>query len=134
MNIYKRAARNRWLESKGISVHIGSQIRSADPFGAALERVVKLARQLGKAGIEVDTIDAGGGLGIDYHNENFDPAVKVTEYAQALERALGDFPGRLLLEPGRFLVAQAGSLVTRILTVKRNGAKTFVITDAAMND
>jgi diaminopimelate decarboxylase len=132
--IYKRAARNRWLEPHGISVHIGSQIRSADPFGAALKRVVKLAGQLRSAGIEVGAIDAGGGLGIDYHNENFDPAIKVREYAEALEGALGEFQGRLLLEPGRFLVAQAGALVARVLSVKRNGAKTFVITDAAMND
>ena len=59
---------------------------------------------------------------------------KVEEYAAALEHALGDFDGRLLIEPGRFLVAQAGALVARVLYVKRNGKKTFVITDAAMND
>ncbi len=59
---------------------------------------------------------------------------KWSEYAAALERALGDFDGRLLIEPGRFLVAQAGALVARVLYVKRNGKKTFVITDAAMND
>lgn len=134
LGLYKRAARSRWLEPHGISVHIGSQIRSADPFGAALERVVKLARQLQSAGIAVDTIDAGGGLGIDYHNENFDPAAKVREYADAVDRAIGEFRGRLLLEPGRFLVAQAGALIARTLVVKKNGTKTFVITDAAMND
>ena len=64
----------------------------------------------------------------------FDAAAKVAEYAAALEQALGDFDGRLLIEPGRFLVAQAGALVARVLYVKRNGKKTFVITDAAMND
>ncbi len=64
----------------------------------------------------------------------FDAAAKVAEYAAALEDALGDFDGRLLIEPGRFLVAQAGALVARVLYVKRNGRKTFVITDAAMND
>ena len=134
LGIYKRAARNRWLEVHGASVHIGSQIRSADPFGAALERVSRLARQLRTAGIELKAIDAGGGLGIDYHNENFDPAQKVGEYAQALKQALGDFDGCLLLEPGRFLVAQAGCLVATVLQVKRNGTKSFIITDAAMND
>lgn len=134
VGLYKRAARNRWLEPHGISVHIGSQIRSADPFGSALERVMKLARQLQRAGIAFDAIDAGGGLGIDYHNENFDPALKVREYADAVDRALGEFSGRLLLEPGRFLVAQAGALIARVLAVKRNGTKTFVIADAAMND
>src|SRR5208337_3865832 len=80
------------------------------------------------------SIDAGGGLGIDYHAGIFDAAAKVEEYAAALEHALGAFKGRLLIEPGRFLVAQAGALLARVLYVKRNGKKTFVITDAAMND
>ncbi|MGA9060658.1 MAG: diaminopimelate decarboxylase [Terracidiphilus sp.] len=146
--IYKKAAGNRWLEAHGISVHIGSQIRSADPFGAAIERVSKLVRQLRRQGIELKSVDAGGGLGIDYHagapparfsavgphGGAFDAAAKANEYAASLERALGDFDGCLIIEPGRFLVAQAGALVARVLQVKRNGKKTFVITDAAMND
>jgi len=132
--LYKNAAGNRWLDAHGISVHIGSQIRSAEPFGAAIERVSKLVRQLKSEGIVLQVIDAGGGLGIDYHDGAFDAEVKVEEYADALDRALGDFDGRLLIEPGRFLVAQAGALLTRVLYVKRNGKKTFVIVDAAMND
>ena len=148
LSLYKSAAGSRWLEAYGVSVHIGSQIRSAAPFGAAIERVTKLVRQLRREGIALKVIDAGGGLGIDYHagaptarssavgwqGDAFDAASKVGEYAAALERALGDFDGRLLIEPGRFLVAQAGALVARVLYVKRNGKKTFVITDAAMND
>lgn len=132
--IYKQAAKNKWLEPHGVSVHIGSQIRSADPFGAALDRVMKLVRQLEAAGIKLRAVDAGGGLGIDYHGGAFDAAAKVREYAAAVEHALGDFEGRLMLEPGRFLVGQAGALVARVLQVKKNGKKTFVITDAAMND
>jgi diaminopimelate decarboxylase len=147
--IYKNAMKNRWLEAHGVSVHIGSQIRSAEPFGAAMERVSKLVRQLEREGIALKSVDAGGGLGIDYHGggpdvtrsdaaksaaAKSDAAEKVREYAAALETALDGFSGRLLIEPGRFLVAQAGVLVTRVLHVKRNGAKTFVITDAAMND
>ena len=142
--IYKAAGNDRWLEAHGVSVHIGSQIRSAVPFGAAIERVSKLVRQLGREGIALGAIDAGGGLGIDYRTGApaarssaagaFNAAAKVEEYATALEHALGDFQGRLLIEPGRFLVAQAGALLTRVLYVKRNGKKTFVITDAAMND
>jgi diaminopimelate decarboxylase len=134
LRIYKSAAGSRWLEPYGVSVHIGSQIRSADPFGAALDRVVKLVGQLRREGIVLQSIDAGGGLGIDYHGGAFDAAAKVREYAAAIDRALGGFDGRLLIEPGRFLVAQAGALVTRVLQVKRNGRKTFVIVDAAMND
>jgi len=132
--IYKAAAGNRWLEAHSVSVHIGSQIRSADPFGAAMERVARLARQLQRAGIQLTALDAGGGLGIDYHMGSFDAAAKVAEYAAAIEKSLAGFEGRLMIEPGRFIVAQAGALVTRVLQVKRNGKKTFVITDAGMND
>jgi diaminopimelate decarboxylase len=136
--IYKSAAKNRWLEAHGVSVHIGSQIRSAEPFGAAITRVSRMVGQLKRDGIELKAIDAGGGLGIDYHGgvagDTFDAAAKVREYAQALAGALGGFEGRLLIEPGRFLVAQAGALVARVLHVKKNGKKTFVVTDAAMND
>ena len=134
LRIYRSAAGNRWLEPHGVSVHIGSQIRSADPFGAALERLNKLVRQLSREGIELKSVDAGGGLGIDYHGGSFDPVARVHEYAAAVTQALEGFSGRLLLEPGRFLVAQAGALVARVLQVKKNGRKTFVITDAAMND
>jgi diaminopimelate decarboxylase len=134
--IYRRAARSKWLEPHGISVHIGSQIRSATPFGAAMERVMRLVAQLKHDGVTLKAVDAGGGLGIDYHGgaESADPAAKVAEYAAAIQKALADFDGRLLIEPGRFIVAQAGALVTRVLNVKKNGKKTFVIADAAMND
>ncbi|MGA2249533.1 MAG: diaminopimelate decarboxylase [Terracidiphilus sp.] len=132
--MYKRVAQNRWLDPHGISVHIGSQIASAAPFGAALDRVHTLVRQLERAGIAIHTIDAGGGLGIDYHARAFDPKKRVQSYARAINTALHGFNGRLLIEPGRFLVAQAGALLTRVVNVKRNGKKTFVITDAAMND
>jgi len=134
LRIYKSVAGNRWLEAHGVSVHIGSQIRSAEPFGAAMERLNKLAGQLRREGIVLKAIDAGGGLGIDYHAGSFDAAAKVREYAEAIQNGLDGFEGRLLLEPGRFLAAQAGALVARVLYVKRNGRKTFVITDAAMND
>jgi len=134
--IYRTAAKNKWLEPHGISVHIGSQIRSAEPFGAAIRRVSKLAAQLKSEGVALRSIDAGGGLGIDYHGgaEGSDPAAKVAEYAAAIEKALDGSEGRLLIEPGRFIVAQAGALVTRVLNVKKNGKKTFVVADAAMND
>ena len=131
--LYKSAAGNRWLEAWGASVHIGSQIRSAEPFGAAMRRVSQLVAQLRRDGIVLRNLNAGGGLGIDYHAP-FDAAAKVREYAEALDRALAGFDGRLLIEPGRFIVAQAGALLARVLYVKRNGRKTFVITDTAMND
>jgi diaminopimelate decarboxylase len=128
-------------------VHIGSQIRTAEPFGAALEGVAELMRELQADGIQIRFVDAGGGLGIDYQGRpvpsagnaqaglsNFDPAAEMGKYAAAVERALEGFEVRLLLEPGRFLIAQAGALLAKVLYVKRNGSKTFVITDAGMND
>jgi diaminopimelate decarboxylase len=133
--IYNEAAAHRWLTPHGVSVHIGSQIRSAAPFGAAMERVAKLVRDLERDSIRIKSVDAGGGLGIDYHGSpGFDPQARVEEYAAALQTALDGLDVQLLLEPGRFLVAQAGALLARVLYVKRNGKKTFVVTDAAMND
>jgi diaminopimelate decarboxylase len=133
--IYQEAAASHWLRAYGVSVHIGSQIRSSEPFGAAMERVAKLVRQLQSDDVGIQSVDAGGGLGIDYHaGPGFDPTAKVGEYAAALETALDGLDVQLLLEPGRFLVAQAGALIARVLYMKRNGKKTFVVTDAAMND
>ena len=132
--IYRRAAKSKWLEPYGVSVHIGSQIRKVDPFAAALERVTSLVAQLRHDGLDIRTIDAGGGLGIDYSDAPFDAPHQVSRYAAALAKGLADEKAHLLLEPGRFLVAQAGALLTRVLVVKKNGSKTFIITDAAMND
>jgi len=132
--IYKGAAASKWLEPHGVSAHIGSQIRTAAPFGASVTRLVKLVGQLRRAGIALKSIDAGGGLGIEYGAKKFDAAKTVAEYAATIDKALGGFDGCLLLEPGRFLVAQAGALVSRVQVVKKNGKKTFVVTDAAMND
>lgn len=146
--LYQRAVRSSHLAPVGVSVHIGSQIRTAEPFGQALRRVVQLVRELKLSqGIEIRHIDAGGGLGISYEAEDpsrkrtglhtaerFDPRSAVIEYARQMRAALSGFDGELLLEPGRFIIAQAGALVTQVLHLKRNGRKTFVVTDAGMND
>ena len=132
--IYRKAAKSKWLDPAGVSVHIGSQIRKVAPFTAALARVAALIAELRKDGHDIRYVDAGGGLGIDYGTTAFDPAKQVEKYAAALTKGLAGEPAHLLLEPGRFIVAQAGALLTRILFVKKNGKKTFVITDAAMND
>ena len=136
--IYRKAAKSKWLDAAGVSVHIGSQIRAVEPFAAAVERVVALVGDLRRDGHDIRYVDAGGGLGIDYNDRlessRFDPAKKVRDYTAAILKATGGLDAHLLLEPGRFVVAQAGALVSRVLFVKRNGAKTFVIADAAMND
>jgi len=132
--VYRKAG--KYLEPSGVSVHIGSQIRSAEPFGAAAERVGKLIGELRKDGHAIRYMDAGGGLGVEYHADRpFDAEEKVRQYAEALIPVAESVGGlKLLLEPGRFLVAQAGALVARVLYVKKNGRKKFVVVDAAMND
>jgi diaminopimelate decarboxylase len=136
--IYRKAAKSKWLDAAGVSVHIGSQIRAVEPFAAAMARVAGLVSELKADGHDIRYVDAGGGLGIDYSDSpaepKFDAARKVKDYAAAVNKAAAGVDAHLLLEPGRFLVAQAGALLTRVLFVKRNGAKTFVIADAAMND
>ncbi len=134
-SIYRAAAAHPSLEAVGVSVHIGSQIRNVEPFAAALERVTELLSDLERDGHSIEYVDIGGGLGIDYGpGPDFDPASEVQAYAAALRPVLARVEAHLLLEPGRFLVAQAGGLLTRVLTVKQNGSKTFVVTDAGMND
>jgi diaminopimelate decarboxylase len=132
--IYRKAKKSKWLDPAGVSVHIGSQIRKVDPFAAALTRVTGLIADLRRDGHNIRYVDAGGGLGIDYGAGTFDPEKQIEKYAVALTKGLGNESAHLLLEPGRFIVAQAGALLTRVLYVKKNGSKTFVITDAAMND
>ncbi len=134
--VYRDAASYKWIEPAGVSVHIGSQIRNAEPFGAAAGRIASLISQLRKDGLGIKFIDAGGGLGIEYHAaQPFNPEEKVRQYAHALTQAIGELDDiTLLLEPGRFLIAQAGALLTRVLYIKKNSEKTFVITDAGMND
>ncbi|QMV19819.1 diaminopimelate decarboxylase [Granulicella sp. 5B5] len=132
--VYQRAASLPGLKPEGVSVHIGSQIRAVEPFGQALARVRSLVEELRSDGIAIHYVDAGGGFGIEYGEGAFDPAASVASYAKELAAVMQGLDAQLLLEPGRFLVAQAGALVTRVLYTKQNGDKHFVITDAAMND
>ena len=133
-DVYRRAAQLPGIEPAGVSVHIGSQIRAVEPFAESLKRVRSLVEELRADGLNIRYVDAGGGFGIEYGTTPFDPAARVAEYASAIRSVLAGLDAHLLLEPGRFLVAQAGALLTRVLYTKQNGAKHFVITDAAMND
>lgn len=132
--VYREFAGSASLEAVGVSVHIGSQIRQVEPFAAALDRVVELVGQLRADGQAIRYVDVGGGLGIEYAQAGFDAAEQVRVYASALRDVLRGLDVTLLMEPGRFLVGQAGALVSRVLYTKRNGEKKFVIVDAAMND
>ena len=133
--LYAQASGIRSLSIAGVSVHIGSQITDVKPFGEAMVRVAELVRQLRADGHRIDFVDAGGGLGIAYDDRNLpDFGNYVAEYAEALLRPLRGLKVHLLLEPGRSILGPAGALLTRVLYKKTNGAKKFLVVDAAMND
>jgi diaminopimelate decarboxylase len=129
--LYPLAAVDSALEVKGIGCHIGSQITTVRPFLDAIDRILALAKDLGKQGIPLGHLDVGGGLGITYKDEE---PPHPEEYGAAVKQALSGWKGEVFLEPGRVLVGNAGVLLTQVLYVKRNGKKTFVVVDAAMND
>jgi len=128
---YEEAAGLRGLQVVGADMHIGSQLTKALPLGDAVARVAALVKQLRERGVEITTIDVGGGLGIRYRDET--PPTHA-EYATVLLPALKELGVTVLLEPGRSIVGNAGALLTRVLYHKPTDAKTFVVVDAAMND
>jgi diaminopimelate decarboxylase len=131
--IYARAAKLKGLEVAGVDMHIGSQITELDPFGNAFALLAEFVRVLRSDGHTISHVDLGGGLGIPYRDDNEAPP-HPEAYAEVVKRATRDLDCRLIFEPGRLLVGNAGILVTRVLFVKHGEAKNFVIVDAAMND
>ena len=131
LTTYKKAAELPNLEVTGIDCHIGSQLLDPAPFAEALEKLLQLINQLRVNGIELRHIDLGGGLGIRYKDED-EPSVK--SYLQPLLHELKGRGLKIMLEPGRRLVGNAGVLLTRVEYLKPGEAKNFAIIDAAMND
>ncbi len=131
LEIYRRARRSRHLRITGVACHIGSQITSIDPFLAALRRLRGIFLHLRAQGIDVRHLDLGGGLGIVYDNE--EPPLP-GDYASAVLPAVRDLDCRLILEPGRVIVGNAGIVVTRVVRTKQTARKNFVVVDAGMND
>lgn len=129
--VYLAHKDSRWLAWRGISAHLGSQIFSLKPYRQALTRLASYVNDLALEGIQLDCVDIGGGIGIRYTRES--PLVPAA-YARTLTQIVRPLGCRLLIEPGRALVGPAGVLLTRVLYVKENRAKTFVVVDAAMND
>jgi diaminopimelate decarboxylase len=120
-----------WINWKGISAHIGSQISSLAPFRGAAKRLAGYFRELSRAGIGLRYLDFGGGLGIRYTNEE-PPAMEA--FAGVVCHAFAPLGCHVLFEPGRALIGPAGILLTRVLYTKTSRGKTFVVVDAAMND
>ncbi|MBM3545935.1 MAG: diaminopimelate decarboxylase [Alphaproteobacteria bacterium] len=131
MGVFKRAAAHQSLDPVGVASHIGSQITSLDPYRAAFGRMVDLVKALRAEDIAINVLDVGGGLGVGYTGE--DPP-SVADYVKVARAAAAEVGCKLVLEPGRRIVAESGVLLTRVLFVKEGTAKTFVIVDGAMND
>jgi diaminopimelate decarboxylase len=131
--VYARAAKLPGLKVAGVDMHIGSQITDLDPFSSAFALLAEFVHTLRADGHTISHVDLGGGLGIPYGDDNEQPP-HPDAYAQVVKRATRDLDCRLIFEPGRLLVGNAGILVTRVLFVKHGEAKNFVVVDAAMND
>jgi len=129
--LYLAHRNSRDIQWRGISVHIGSQIVALGPFQRALRRLAGYVSELRRAGIPLQYLDFGGGLGVRYTNERIP---KRKEYARMVARAIRPLRLHLLLEPGRTIIGPAGVLLTRVLYVKENRGKRFVVVDSAMND
>ena len=131
--VYARAAKLPGIEIAGVDMHIGSQITELDPFSDAFALLADFVRALRSDGHTISHIDLGGGLGIPYRDDN-EPPPHPDDYAKLVKQATRDLGCRLIFEPGRLIVGNAGILVTRVLFVKHGEAKNFVVVDAAMND
>ncbi|UCV08184.1 diaminopimelate decarboxylase [Dechloromonas denitrificans] len=130
--LYRRAAALPNIEVAGIDCHIGSQLLDPSPFSEALERILALIDQLTAAGIHIHHLDLGGGLGIKYKDDQVHPTVAA--YLTPLLDKLAGRGLKVVLEPGRRLVGNAGLLLTRVEYLKPGEGKSFAIIDAAMND
>lgn len=129
--IYVRAAQLPNLEVVGVDCHIGSQLTTVEPFLDALDRLLVLVDRLAECGIHLRHLDLGGGVGVRYRDE--EPPL-VADYIKAIRERVGDRDLALVFEPGRYIVANAGVLLTRVEYLKHTEHKDFAIIDAAMND
>jgi diaminopimelate decarboxylase len=130
--VYEHARAYRNLAAEGVSCHIGSQLLDPSPILEAVDRVLALAATLRAQGDPINHVDFGGGLGVAYHGGETAPAIGA--FVESLQARLWDSGLSVMVEPGRSIAGPAGVLLTRVLYRKRNGAKEFVIVDAAMND
>lgn len=129
--IYVRAAQLPNLEVVGVDCHIGSQLTTVEPFLDALDRLLVLVDRLAECGIHLRHLDLGGGVGVRYRDEQ---PPRVADYIKAIRERVGERDLALVFEPGRYIVANAGVLLTQVEYLKHTEHKDFAIIDAAMND
>lgn len=131
--LYAKAAILTGIKVQGVSVHIGSQLTSVEPFREAFKKVRSLVESLRKSGLHISTIDVGGGLGVPYEVKKAAPPLPA-EYGAVVKDILADMRCTLVFEPGRLLVGNAGILVTKVIYMKPTDTRNFAIVDVAMND
>ena len=137
IELFKRASQHQFVNPVGVHVHIGSQIDQTDPFIETAEFLLKFIAELRSYNIQIQVVDLGGGIGINYQNQLDDRVSSRTYIDRILPRMLAPFAGtefKLLVELGRSIIGSAGFLVTRVLYTKKTPQKKFVIVDAAMNN
>jgi len=128
----KEASELPGVKLVGLDLHIGSQITDLDPFEEAFSRITGLIETLREDGHDITRLDLGGGLGIPYEGDDFPPLPR--EYAEMVRRVVSHLDCQIIIEPGRFLVGNAGILVSKVVYVKTGEQRKFLIIDAAMND
>ncbi|MGE5546696.1 MAG: diaminopimelate decarboxylase [Solirubrobacterales bacterium] len=132
--VYRRARALPGIDVVGIACHIGSQLTDLAPFRDAFLRVRDLAAILRADGFDIRRLDLGGGLGVPYEPWENEMPPPPADYAKVIAETLGDLGCRIVLEPGRVLVGNAGILVSKVIHMKEGATRTFAIVDAAMND
>lgn len=137
LKIYRKALHSKWLKPEGVHVHIGSQITSPQPFLETIRVLRSFYEQLKKEGVSLTFLDLGGGIGINYEN-NFlnaeQPSTHIEELLPVYLQGLADLGLKLVVEPGRSLIAASGILVSKVLYRKETPLKKFLIVDGAMNN
>ena len=131
LGMYIKSKQMKYVNMIGIDCHIGSQITEIEPIIEAIAEIKKIIDELASYGITLEHVDLGGGVGIRYKDEK---PIPLPTYAKAIINAMGEHQHRLLFEPGRHVVANAGILLTKVQLLKKNHESSFAIVDAAMND
>ena len=130
--IYSQAAAMKGIQIQGVDMHIGSQLTQLEPFEQAFELLYNLVSKLLADGHPISYIDLGGGLGVDYEHDKSPPSI--ADYCNKINTLLADWDGRVIIEPGRSIVAESGLLISSVIYIKQGQTHQFCILDAAMND
>ena len=133
LGIFEKYKNNKFVKINSVSIHIGSQIRTLEPFNTAFKKLRKLIINLKKKSFSLKSIDIGGGVGIIY-NYKKDKIFNILSYSKIVEKYFADFNAQIILEPGRFLVGESGIILSKVIRVKKGENKNFVIIDAGMNN